>query len=396
MTAAAQVPALRFPEFGGELQSTRLGDLMTITSASRVLKEEWTEEGVPFFRSSDVVSIYKGTRNEKAFISKALFDKLSKKSGRLYKDDLLVTGGGSIGVPYLVSSNDPLYSKDADLIWLKNGEQTNGPFIYAFLTSQVFRKYLKSISHIGTISHYTIEQAKATPIRLPSLPEQKKIAAFFEVIDAKITVLQERQAGLERYKRGLMQALISQTLRFTKDDGTAFPDWEEKRLGDVFEVTRGQVLAMPETSPIPTIEKPFPVFSSQTKNNGLAGYHNEYLYEDAITWTTDGANAGDTRFRSGKFFCTNVCGVLLNSEGYANTFVAEMINQISERYVSYVGNPKLMNGVMASIKLNFPHPEEQAKIAEVLLAMDAKITTVAQQVAQMQAYKKGLLQQMFV
>ena len=138
------VPALRFPEFEGELQNTKLGDLMAITSASRVHKEEWTEEGVPFYRSSDVVSAYKGTENKKAFISKDLFEKLSKKSGRLVEDDLLVTGGGSIGVPYLVTSNDPLYSKDADLIWLKNGKQTSGQFIYAFLISRVFRKYTPS------------------------------------------------------------------------------------------------------------------------------------------------------------------------------------------------------------------------------------------------------------
>lgn len=390
------VPALRFPEFEGELRNCKLGELMGISSASRVHKDEWTKNGVPFFRSSDVVAAYKGTDNEKAFISKDLFDELSKKSGHLVKGDLLVTGGGSIGIPYLVTSNDPLYSKDADLLWLKNEDQTNGSFVYAFLTSPVFRKHLKRISHIGTISHYTIEQAKATPIKLPTLPEQKKIAAFLGVVDDKLAALTSKRDLLGGYKRGLMQKLFSQELRFTKPNGQPFPDWEEKRLGEVFEVTRGNVLAMPKTSPVPTPEKPFPVFSSQTKNNGLAGFYSEYLYENAITWTTDGANAGDTRFRSGKFYCTNVCGVLLNDKGYANTFIAEVINARSKRYVSYVGNPKLMNGVMAGIKIPFPHPDEQQKIADALSALDDKISAVADQIAALQDFKKGLLQQMFV
>jgi type I restriction enzyme S subunit len=62
-----------------------------------------------------------------------------------------------------------------------------------------------------------------------------------------------------------------------------------------------------------TVEAPYPVYSSQTKNNGLAGYYSDFLYENAITWTTDGANAGDVNYRSGKFYCTNVCGVLLSA-----------------------------------------------------------------------------------
>ena len=83
------------------------------------------------------------------------------------------------------------------------------------------------------------------PVSAPSLPEQKKIAAFLGVVDAKIAALRARRAGLERYKRGLMQALFSQTLRFTKPDGSAFPDWEEKRLGDLV-ASRSGPTAFPE------------------------------------------------------------------------------------------------------------------------------------------------------
>jgi restriction endonuclease S subunit len=74
----------------------------------------------------------------------------------------------------------------------------------------------------------------------------------------------------------------------------------------MFKVTRGYVLAATLTEEKKSEEMKYPVYSSQTKDNGLMGYYKDYLYEDAITWTTDGANAGTVNFRAGKFYCTNV------------------------------------------------------------------------------------------
>lgn len=89
-------------------------------------------------------------------------------------------------------------------------------------------------------------------------------------------------------------------------------------VSQLFKVTRGYVLAATQTETEKTDEKPYPVYSSQTKDKGLMGYYKDYLYEDAITWTTDGANAGTVNYRAGKFYCTNVCGVLLSNEVKAN------------------------------------------------------------------------------
>jgi type I restriction enzyme S subunit len=173
------------------------------------------------------------------------------------------------------------------------------------------------------------------------------------------------------------------------------PEWEEKEVGEVFKVTRGEVLSMTLVQDTRTKEAPYPVYSSQTKNNGLSGFYSKYLYEDAITWTTDGANAGDVNYRQGKFFCTNVCGVLINTDGYANRCVASLINNVSRKYVSYVGNPKLMNGVMSKIKIPFPSVAEQQKIADCLTALDDLIAAQSQKVEALQTYKKGLMQNLF-
>lgn len=180
-------------------------------------------------------------------------------------------------------------------------------------------------------------------------------------------------------------------LRFPGFDGA----WESKKVSDVFHVTRGQVLAVPKMTQEPTEASPYPVFSSQTKNNGLTGYYSDYLFENAVTWTTDGAKAGDVRYRSGKFYCTNVCGVLISEDGFANQFASESLNRITHKYVSYVGNPKLMNNVMGGIQYYLPTLPEQRKIASFLSAVDTKIAQLARKKALLEDYKKGCMQQIF-
>ena len=172
-------------------------------------------------------------------------------------------------------------------------------------------------------------------------------------------------------------------------------EWAEKEVGEVFKVTRGEVLSMTLVRDNESEEKPYPVFSSQTKNKGLAGFYSEYLYEDAITWTTDGANAGDVNYRPGKFYCTNVCGVLISTAGFANPCIAALINSVAKNYVSYVGNPKLMNGVMSKIRIPFPTIPEQQKIAECLTTLDEVIAAQSQKLDALKTHKKGLMQQLF-
>ena len=198
--------------------------------------------------------------------------------------------------------------------------------------------------------------------------------------------------GWRRMSKPTGKALVPE-LRFPefRDAG----EWDEKEVGNVFEVTRGYVLSMSLVKGVWTEELPYPVFSSQTKNNGLAGYYSDFLYENAITWTTDGANAGDVNYRAGKFYCTNVCGVLINHDGYANIFSAALINSVSKKHVSYVGNPKLMNGVMSKIIVPFPSLKEQQKIADCLSSIDELITAHTQKHNALKAHKKGLMQQLF-
>lgn len=98
------------------------------------------------------------------------------------------------------------------------------------------------------------------------------------------------------YVDTLSKKIFTGQLKFTSENGNDFSKWESKEVGEIFKITRGNVLAMNLLSNRRNKEKPFPVYSSQTKNNEQAGYHSDFLFENAITWTTDGANAGDVNY----------------------------------------------------------------------------------------------------
>ena len=194
----------------------------------------------------------------------------------------------------------------------------------------------------------------------------------------------------------MLYKVFSKEIRFKKVNGDSYPEWEYHKILDVFILTRGYVLASSKISEIRTSEYKYPVYSSQTKNEGLLGYYNKFLYQNAITWTTDGANAGYVKFRSGQFYCTNVCGVLLCNKGNSNTYIAEKLNSITKNYVSYVGIPKLMNKVMAEIIIDFPSFQEQKRISNLLMTLDKMIKANYVLYEQVTLLKKSLLQQMFI
>ena len=172
--------------------------------------------------------------------------------------------------------------------------------------------------------------------------------------------------------------------------------WEQRKVSDMFKVTRGYVLAAALTDDTKSDEIPYPVYSSQTKDSGLMGYYRDYLYEDAITWTTDGANAGTVNYRAGKFYCTNVCGVLLSDRINASQMVAEALNNVAKGYVSYVGNPKLMNNIMADIEIMIPVSSmEQKMISDYFATLDRLVALHQRKRGRLENIKKAMLEKMF-
>ena len=130
------------------------------------------------------MSVHRGEKNTRGevFISEELFEKLSAKSGKIKIGDLLVTGGGSIGVPYIVDF-EPLYVKDADLLCIVKNDILDNRFLYHYMRSEKFKDYLSSITHAATIAHYTISQIKETPVPVPTWDEQQRIITILDKFD---------------------------------------------------------------------------------------------------------------------------------------------------------------------------------------------------------------------
>jgi len=194
----------------GKWLEHRIGELTKVFSCPRVFKYQWQKSGVPFWRSSDIMSYHNGVINPRGevYISQSLYEELSSKTDKIKDGDILVTGGGSIGIPYLKKDNSPLFVKDADLICIQKCSSIIPKYLYHYFLSTDFKLYLKKITHDATIAHYTINQIKDTPIPLPPLSDQQRIVSILDTFEASIQNLEaqlsQREKQYEYYRNKLL------------------------------------------------------------------------------------------------------------------------------------------------------------------------------------------------
>jgi len=169
-------------------------------------------------------------------------------------------------------------------------------------------------------------------------------------------------------------------------------DWMTAPVKELFNLGRGRVISKKDIQAHPG---EYPVYSSQSKGDGAFGYIDSYDFEgEHVTWTTDGANAGTVFYRTGKFNCTNVCGTLKAKapQNISHNYAACFLGTIAHKYVSRVGNDKLMNNVFAEIPVKLPPLPEQKKIAAILSSVDEAINATQAVIDQTRKVKEGLLQ----
>ena len=166
---------------------------MNVTSVKRIHQSDWTDCGIRFLRARDIVSAYKNEEpGDYLYISKEKYDEYSSISGKVSTGDMLVTGVGTIGVPYLVENSDPLYFKDGNIIWFQNEDKVFGKFLFYSFTGKSIQDFITESAGIGTVGTYTIESGKKTPIALPDKEEQERIGLFFANLDNLITLHQRK------------------------------------------------------------------------------------------------------------------------------------------------------------------------------------------------------------
>jgi len=400
-----KTPAIRFKGFTDTWEQRKFSELTEIRSASRVHKEEWQSSGVPFYRSSDVMAALNGTENEKAFISEELYEKLSAVSGKLEKGDILVTGGGSVGKPYIVPNNEPLYTKDADLLWVKNNEKLVPYFIYTFFFSPAFSDYLNSVSHVGTIAHYTITQLEETPITLPCVSEQQKIGDYFRNIDSLISLYQRKYDKLIQFKAAMLKKMFPQNgadkpeIRFK-----GFTDaWEQRKLGECAEFNPKSEL--PDIFEYVDLESVVgtDILSHRTESKSSAPSRAQRL-----------AQKGDVFYQTVRPYQKNNC-IFENDEnnwvfstGYAQLrpvndgyFLLTLLQ--NEDFVKLVldrctgtSYPAINSNDLADIDVNIPiNNLEQQRIGDYFRNLDSLITLHQRKCDKYKSIKSGLIRKLF-
>ena len=385
------VPTLRFPEFDGEWVRSRIDEIGTLKSGVGFPeKEQGGVEGTPFYKVSDM-NIPENSQDmvlANNYVTEEQIKRLKYKP--IAQNSIIFAKvGAAIFLDRKRKARNFLL--DNNMMAFLPSSEIDFRFIY-----QVFLQLnLAKFAQVGALPSYNASDIGIIKVQIPSLPEQQKIASFLTSVDKKIDLLRQKKDALELYKKGLMQKIFSQEIRFKQDDGSDFPDWEEVALGDVASVTKGKQLNRDTL----TLGAAYPVI-----NGGMtpSGYHDEFnTKENSITISEGGNSCGYVDFQRQKFWCGGHCYVLEpTGEVIDKKFAFQSLKYRQDDIMRLrvgSGLPNIQKGDLLKLAMVIP-PEldEQRKIASFLSAIDAKIQNTSSQIEQMETFKKGLLQQMFV
>ena len=384
-----KVPQLRFPGFSDEWEEKKLGNISKLTSSKRVYLDDYVQSGIPFYRGKEISELQKGlTPKDILYISNESYEQYKSKYGIPQVDDILITAVGTLGNILRIKDRKPFYFKDGNLIWIKDIYEYSN-FLEILL--EVKNKEIQKTSIGSTQRALTMVELRKLLLPFPAKQEQQKIAAFLTAVDTKIEQLSTKQVLLGEYKKGLMQQIFSQAIRFKADDGCDFPDWKEKKLGSLCEITTGKLDA-----------------NAMVKDGQYRFYTcakeyykiDDYAFDtDALIVSGNGANVGYIHHYQGKFnayqrtyvldsFTDNIVFVKFVLDGYLHKRIMKEKNE---------GNtPYIVMGTLTDMKINLPSFSEQTKISNFLSSIDSKIEQVSKQLDESKQFKKALLQQMFV
>lgn len=277
------------------------------------------------------------------------------------------------------------------------------PFAWHSLKSAVHK--LDRVSQGSTF--VAVNRHDVECLEIPWFPGnyyRQNVAYVLDTIDETIAKTEEMINKLKQVRAGMLHDLLSYGLdeHGQLRDPIAHPEqfkdsplgripmeWETEQLGNLFDLGRGRVISQQDLLICPGL---YPVYSSQSANEGIFGYLGTFDFEgDYITWTTDGANAGTVFYRSGRFNCTNVCGTLKSQGRVREHFGALAFARESKKHVSYVGNPKLMNNIVSHIRISFPKSkDEQQIISDSLNSFDDVIAKENSEYHKLLALKYGI------
>lgn len=392
------VPKLRFPEFTDEWKIYKLKEISSYNTK----------------RVSISADNYIGTEN------------LKKNYGGIdnpIQSDDLVNGVKFNFGNILISNIRPYLKKiwysnkfgcaSSDVLVL-NANQGESKFLYYTLAQDKFFDYMMTGAKGSKMPRGDKKHIMDYYFRLPSLPEQKKIADFLSAFDKRIETTQKKLAALEKLKKGFMQKIFSQQLRFKDDNGNDYPAWEEKKLGDISNVTKLAGFEFTKYVNYSDTGKIIALRGLNIKNGKLI--LNDVKYID----NSDFSKLSRSKLKKGDILLTYIgtigeCALITEDDKYYLApnvamirmfdtnprymiyfFQCDILRRELYRYTTASSQEALTMENVRKMKIFRPVFPEQKKIADFLSAFDEKMNLVRKEVDTLQTIKKGLLQQMFV
>jgi len=381
MEKQKNMPQLRFPEFEGEWENLKLGELSKSIHSGK--DSNVFDGNYPLYGSMGIIGKSSSPTYEGKYI---LVARVGANAGsiNLVEDSFGVTDNT------LVIENDSRIDTDFEYYLLKVANLNR----YIFGSGQPL---------------VTGSMLKALKVLIPSLPEQLKIASFFTAIDQKISQLKRKKTLLEQYKKGVMQKIFSQEIRFKDDNGHEFPKWEKKKLGELTYKTGKKNKG----------STPYPIYSI----NNREGFLPQGDQFEGVDSNSRGYDISLYKIIEEKTFAYNPARINVGSIGFSGDLKDIIISSLYVCFKTKQGledayllhylktfqfNKSVLQNVeggvrdylfyenFSNIKINLPSNKEQVKIANFLSAIDDKINHTQKQVEKAEVWKKGLMQQMFV
>ena len=388
------LPFLRFKGFNDNWIKSKITKITDIITGITYNSNDLNDNGKYFVVRANNINSDKFINNNFIRIN---IDNVKQKFFLKENDILICSNSGSknlLGKNCLIENVYNDYLIGGFMMVFRNYD----PIVYPLLKTNRWKRYIQ-LDNSSTINSITKDKLNHIYFYIPfSIEEKKKIFLFFRLIDEHIELWERKLQLYLLKKKHYLNSMFSNdtSLPFLRFKG--FDDnWTKSQIDHLYKITRGYVLSKNDMSDKFTNKHIYPVFSSQTLNNGIVGYYYKYLYQNSIIWTTDGANAGTVKYIREKFYCTNVCGVLISND-YCNEAMSAIIQKHCIKFVSkQLGNPKLMNNTMGKIKIIYPkNIKEQAKISKFLLLLDKNIKLSQENIDNLKIKKLFYINKMFI
>lgn len=404
-----RVPELRFPGFSDEWEQRKLGDITDRASEKNInLSEKET-----FTNSAEL-----GIISQQDYFDHGITNEANIGGYYIvHPDDFVYNPRISSSAPVGPINRNKLGRNGvmSPLYTVFHAHDIDNAFLEYYFKTSKWHQFMYFNGDSGARSDRFSIKANLfyeMPIAMPSSHEQHKIGLFFSMLDKEIAIHQRKEGLLRELKKGMLQKVFSREIRFKDADGQDFPDWEEKRLGECFEVSGGHTPSMDN-----------PAFWENGTVNWLSSkdIKTDRIYRSGVQ-ITEAGSASLKKYQPGTLVLVVRSGILKHSLPIAMLQCESTVNQDIKALEVKKDDPSFIFYLIQSMEEDILHRyvktgttvqsinlpdlykckvllpssmEEQKQIAGYFSRLDARIATEQQSVSSLQEMKKGFLQKMF-